>query len=203
MPNASPHWTGQTTAVQAQTTVAPAANQRATMDLRSVYGAMLYVNVGRSATTAITGNPMTLVVRPLHNNGARRHPANPHGRLAGSAAALAPTISGTQNAPQTSLTLSSTTSMVAGDLICVGYGTANEEFCRVSKVTSGTVILLDAPTINNHANSEIVTTQAESWAIPIPGGHLYEVIFDFGACSAGPTLSVSAWYETYDYDTIA
>lgn len=117
--------------------------------------------------------------------------------------ALSTTINGTQNAPQTSLTLASTASMAAGDILCVGYNTANEEYCRVSKVTSGTVVLLDAPTINNHANSETVTTQAEVWAIPVPGGHLYEVIFDFGACSAGPTLSVSAWYETYDYDTIA
>jgi hypothetical protein len=202
MSTSTPNWTGQTTAVQAQTTVAAACNQRATMDLRAKYQARLYVAVGRAGTTAITGSPLTLVVRPLHNNAARRHPANPLGRVAGSVTAVSTTINGTQNQPQTSLTLTSTTGMAVGDILCVGYNSANEEYCRVSKVTSGTVVLLDAPTIVNHANGETVTNQGESWIIPVPGGSLYEVIFDFGACSAGPTLSVSAWYETYDSDTI-
>lgn len=199
---AAPTWTLNAAAVLARTTLAAANINQFTWDLRGKFMGRLYAAAGRAGTTAITGSPLSLIVRPIHNNGAHRFPVNPWGKIAGGVTALAPTISGTQNAPQSSLTLSSTTSMVAGDLICVGYNTSNEEYCRVAKVTSGTVILLDAPTINNHANAEVVTTQADIWIIPVPGGSLVEVVFDYGACSAGPTLSIQAWGETYDSDTI-
>ena len=52
-----------------------------------------------------------------------------------------------------------------------------------------------------HVDNEYIGL-AESWSIPVPGGSLYEIIFDYGGSSSGEAVAVLASAQTYDSDTI-
>jgi hypothetical protein len=133
-------------------------------------------------------------VIPTLNNDGTRSPAPLMARISQTAAAVAPTQSGASSAGDQSITLSSATSVTAGDYVCVGEGTANEEYAQVSKVVTA-VVTFSEPLKLAHANSDPFTTKADVWVGWIPGGATYSVVFDYGASGAGDSVRVKAFAQ--------
>ena len=196
-------WTEQTSALIASAAIAAGALNRATFNLSAKYAARVFIALGRTANTAFTGNPASVVIRGSHNNFAFRSPSNVFGVEANSATANSTTLSAGTTAGATSFSVASATGFSSGGLVCLSPGDANqEEWCRISKV-SGTTITPDSPLINAHDNADTVTTAADAWEVLLPGGQYYELIVDYGGATAGSNYRVQAWYQTYDSDTTA
>jgi len=198
-----PTWTEQG-ALLASTSITATNTSRTTVNLRSVYGARLFIAIGRTNATAYTGNAPTVIVRPYPTSAGTinfRAPATQHSFQCGSVTAVAPTISGAVSAAATSFAVSSATGLTVGDLMCLSPGdSGQEEWIRISRINS-TTIYPDAPVLNAHDNADTATNQADCFEVWVPGGSYYEVIIDYGGASAGPGLRAQIYYQTYDSDT--
>ena len=192
-------------AVLAATTVAPRSMARGTLDLRTKPGAYLFAWVGRMGATALAAAVQVQVRRVLNNGTAAV------GGTAGTsvswasqtAASIATKVNANANAGGTTVGVASATGLVAGDTICIyDAAFARLEFARVSKVVS-TTVTVDAPLRYAHASAQgdAVTRLADRFApVLLPGGSLYEVVFDYGASTTGPPVVVLAKAQTYDFD---
>lgn len=190
--------------VAAITTLARNATARATLDLRTKWGAWVHVLTGRGGTTALSAGIDILARRTQSNGGIITPAAVPQMRTDTTAAqSTTCTASGSpNNAGVTSLTVASTTSFAAGDLILVqdnASPTSVSEWLRVARVTSSTVLLLDTPTQQAHNNTaHTVRNKAEAYAFWLDGGALWEIIIDYGAQSTGDTLTYLILAQTLD-----
>jgi hypothetical protein len=92
-----------------------------------------------------------------------------------------------------------------GVLAIPANGTAlpTMEFGRVTNFTANTSITWDAPTLFAHNDNEIIVTRADMGMFEIPGGSVYEIIFDYVAQAAGDAAAICAWTQTYDSNTSA
>ena len=106
------------------------------------------------------------------------------------------------------MTLSATTSIVAGDVICIsdsgGTTFARTEFKVVSSVSSPTLTLADGlDYAHTSAQADIVSRLADVFApMYLAGGTLWEVIFDYGVSATGGNVVVMAHAQTYDSDLV-
>lgn len=197
-------------AVVAAATLARGSTARGTLDLRAKFGAYLFPRIGRGGTTALTNGIDVLVRRVANNDGADgQHPAGAPAMLSSTAAASSTTCATSDsNSGQPALNVSSITGFAAGDIICIwdsGNTTFSRlEFHRVSKTATG-ILTLDRNLHYTHTSAGVdtVRNKADVFApIWIPGGSLWEVVFDYGDDSAGDTAVVQCMAQTYDSDTI-
>jgi hypothetical protein len=171
-------------------------------------GAFLFIAVGRTGVNALTNGVEVRVNRTLNNN-ARGHPAAlvPLGPGL-SVAANSTTCSGSDSAAgQTTLNVASTTGFVQGDYVLIqdaGGGLTRMEWARVSRVTSSTALLVDRALQFTHTAAGADTVRNKSDIYPpvwVPGGTVYELIFDYGDDTSGDSVIVECKYQSYDSDT--
>lgn len=186
-----------------------------TYDLRTAFGAYLFVKLGRGGTTALTNPLVVRISRVLNNNVAAIgiiHPVGLPQFNSQTAAANSTTQSVTtaSTAGTNTLNVASITGFAAGDLICIqdGAGTSTRlEWQRVSK-TSGTVLTLDDNLVFTHTTAQsggqdTVRNKADVFApVWLPGGSLWEVIFDYGNGGAGDSMTCQALGQTYASEQI-
>lgn len=197
---ATPTWTES--ALVTINTLARNAVSRTTLDLRAKFGAYVLARIGRGGTTALT-NGVDFICRRTYNNDAEIFPAGLPAFRGESVAANGTTCAASGNtAPVTSLTVASTTGYAAGDLICIqdnATPTGLTEWARVARVTSATVLLLDAPTKNSHnSTAHTVRNKADAWAVYLEGGALWEIIVDYGDDTAGESITLEVVAQTND-----
>lgn len=190
-------------------TLARNATTRATLDLRAKWGAYLSVMLGRGGTTALTNGVDVLCRRTLGNNTSLQLGAVPQVRSGATAAVSTTcTAAGTpNNAGVSSLTVASTTGFAAGDIIAICEASPSataSEFARVARVTSATVLLLDAPTKFAHNDTgHTVRNQGDAWTFWLDGGATWEIVVDYGDDSAGESVTLVASAQTLDAVTSA
>lgn len=191
-----------TQVVLAVTTLTNNTRTFANLDLRGKYGAGVIVNVSRLTSANLGGSPFQVIARPTYGNKAVRCASDIFGRMAVSTTACnQTTITGAMTGGTTdSVTLSSSTGFNSDTLVAINPGGSTFEVLRVARSFSGT-LYFDTPCINSHSSGETIVNLAESWTIDLPGGHLYEICFDYAAGS-GPSMSVMAHAMIHDYDTI-
>lgn len=202
--------------VVAAAVLARGATARGTVDLRSKFGAYLFVKIGRGGTTGLT-NGVDVLIRRMPNNGAAstvggKHPAGIALLSSTVACNGNTTIAGSNaNAGDVEIHTASVSNFVVGDIICIQDGDAGVtrlEWARVSKLTvaSGTGLTLDSPISFTHTTAQADTVRNKSDAFApvwLAGGSTYEVIFDYGDDAAGESVTVQAVAQTYDSDSIA
>jgi hypothetical protein len=204
----TPNWTDHTSVISAQT-LARGSTLRGTLNLKTKFGAKLFVRLGRGGTTALT-NGVNVQIRALANDGTNNvpHPGEVVPLLSSTAAASSTTVSSDSASGQAALNVSSSTGFAAGDTICIqdsGGGVTRLEFAKVSKTATG-VLTLDSNLIFTHtaAQADTVRNKADIFApVWLDGGSLYEVIVDYGDDTAGEAVTVQVYAQTYDSDTIA
>lgn len=199
MGNATPVWTDQGEILR-EVVAITALGTRGTFDLRGKYQGKILANVGRSGSTAWATFPYAFILRPMFGNLAARAPSNRYGRSGNGVTAAATTLNGATSANATTAILTSASSFAAGELICIGYNTANVEWARISKISSNT-ITLDAPLINSHSNGDTVTNCADTLEMIVPGGQTYEYVLDNSMSATGPNVQIVANLMTYDSDS--
>lgn len=211
MASATPVWTDPVSAIIAAQVLARGSTVRGTLDIRSKFGAYLFLKLGRGGTTALT-NGVDVMARRLVGNAAAtvgyENPAGTPALLSQNAAASGTTVSTDSNSGQAALNVASITGFAAGDIIAIqdsGGGVTRLEYHRVSKTATG-ILTLDRNLVFTHtaAQADTVRNKADVWApLWLPGGALWEVIFDYGDDAAGESVTVQALAQTYDSETIA
>jgi hypothetical protein len=195
--------------VLANTTVTLGSVNRVTpIDWRTKWGGYIFARIGRLGTTALTNGVTVLIRRVIAPSGAYSaatavlHPAAVSPFVGGITAAVSTTCAASGNpAGSASLTVASTTSFVVGGYIYIdGAGSGNKEFLRVAKITSGTVLLLDAPTqLAHNSASDNVTTQADVLTpVWVDGGSFIEVVIDYGASTTGSSVAAEVYAQSFD-----
>lgn len=196
----TPTWSDNQTVLATQQ-LARNAVVSATMDWRTKWGGRLMVRLGRTGTTALTGNGVRVIVRPDVNNTTIAHPGavwQNEGQLAAAQSTTCATSD--SNSGQNILTVGSTTSWAAGDFGVLNVNGAREEWFRVARVTDSTHLLLDENLQFTHtsAQADTLRNKAECWTIELPGGTVWRVIVDYGSSTAGDTMQVHAVAQTMD-----
>ncbi len=203
MATITPNWS-DATPVPVQT-LARNAILRTTLDLRARHGAYALPLIGRQGTTALTNGVDFLVRRTVAAN-TITHPGAYAAFVSQAVAAISTTCAASGNdAGVGTLTVASTTSFVAGDTIMVGDPAAvgTIEWCRVARITSGTALLLDAPTrLAHNSTAHFVRNKADAFGpVWLDGGAICEVIFDYGDDTAGEAVTVACYAQLYDSNT--
>jgi len=204
----TPSWS-ESTVITPQV-LARGSTLRATLDLRTKHGARLLIRLGRGGTAALT-NGVDVLIRTLWNNDVAAggpHPASVSPQLSQTAAANSTTVDADSASGQAVLNVASTTGFVAGDFICIqdsGGGVTRLEFQRISKITNPGAsgeLNMDRPLAFTHtaAQADTVRNKSDAWTPWLPGGSLYEVIFDYGDDAAGDSVTVEVRAQTYDQD---
>ncbi len=209
MPSITPSWTDTATNIVAIASLARNAVVSGTIDLRSKFGAFLFICVGKTGTTALTNGVEVRVNRTINNNG-RGHPSS-HAALGPGAfaAAQSTTVNADSASGQNILNVASTTSWAQGDYLLIvetGGGFTRAEWARVARVTDATHLLLDRNLQFTHtaAQADTVRNKADIYSpVWCPGGSVYEVIFDYGDDAAGDSVIVECTAQTYDSDAVA
>jgi hypothetical protein len=201
MASVTPVWADNVSVV-ASTNLARGSTVRGTIDLSAKFGAWLFVRIARGGTAALT-NGIDVLIRRLFNSVV--HPGSLVPLNSGFTAASATTVNADSASGQQALNVASITGFAAGDIICINQGGAREEWARVSKTAAG-VLTLDDDLQFTHTAAQADTVRNQAFTPPpiwLPGGAVYEVIFDYGDDSAGDTAQVMAVAQRYDSDTIA
>ena len=213
MADFTPVWTDSGTAVISARCMARNTIVRSTVDLRTAVGAYLFAGVGRGGITALT-NGVNFVVRRVPNNDGI-HIAADYIKLASSyAAAILKLINYGTNytAGVTTMAIDGTGTTITGEIWCLWGVTAipadttaltTLEFLRNCKVASTTAITFDTVTMQAHNDNEILTNKADCWQVWLPGGSVYEVIFDYGDDAAGESVAIVCYSQTYTNDASA
>ncbi len=199
----TPTWTDNVTIV-ALTTLARNAVSRTTFDWRTKWGGFVFIRFGRGGTTALSSG-LPVILRRMINAAAIEHVGGATPAFVTQSAAAVATTCTASGSPNpigaTSLTVASTTSFAVGDLVFIdgSAGTTNSEVVRVARVTSATVLLLDAPLIYAHNNvADAARNRADMFTCWLEGGAEYELIIDYGAPAAGDTATIEALAQTLD-----
>ena len=206
MATATPVWTDNVSVIAAAT-LAAGNKTRGTLDLRSKFGAMIFLRLGRKGATAPASAIQAQIRRVINNDGAGGiHPGAPIPLAGSTSTGQSTTVNSDSNSGQNVLNVASVTNFAAGDMICI-YDTsfARLEFHRVSKVSGSTLVLDDnLGYTHTAAQADNVTRMADVFApVWLNGGSLWEVVVDYGASASGSDYVVECKAQTYDSDTIA
>lgn len=195
--------------VVAKATLTRGSTARGTIDLRGAFGAKLWVRIGRTGTAALD-QPVKVKIRALQetDTAGKGNPA-PYQLLESdlTAAGANTTIAADAAAGASTITVASATGIAADDVLCIqdaGGGFTRLEFRRVSKI-SGTTVTLDSPLEYAHtaAQADTVRDLANCWGpVFLPGGEVFEIIFDYGAATTGDSVTIHATANVHESDTI-
>lgn len=147
------------------------------LDLRTKFGAWLYVRIGRRVTTALTRSGYVMI-RPSAND-AVAHPGTAYDRLSSTAAAgAATTLASGASAGAETISVASATGLAVGDTLCLHSpdSSANRvEWARVMGI-SGTTITLEEPLKTAHNSADAVSNGADVFdRMWLPGGDKYTI----------------------------
>jgi hypothetical protein len=214
MATVTPNFTDNVSVVAAQV-LARGSTVRGTLDLRTKFGAYAFAKIGRGGTTALAGGTTPgvdcLFRRVINNDTATAggvHPVGSPAFLSSIAAASSTTVSGDSNSGQAVLNIGTLTGFAAGDIICIqdsGAGVTRLEWHRVSKTAGAGTMTLDRNLQFTHTAAQADTVRNKSDVFSpvwLPGGSLWECIFDYGDDTAGDSVTVSCLAETYDSETV-
>jgi hypothetical protein len=216
MPLITPVWTDTGTTIVAPQCLARGNNLRATFDMRLKYGCRVHIGIGRGGIAALTAPGVSVICRAIPNNGAIRN-AQPYFQFSTSSPASAAVLKLVNNLPgyvagTTVFAVDNAGNSALEDIDCMWGVTAipanatalpTMEFGRVSAFTAATAITWDAPTLFTHADNEIIVSRAECGQFELPGGQVYELIFDYLPHAAGDSAAIAAWLQTYDSNSAA
>ena len=187
------------------------------LDLRAKIGGTLFVAVGTGGSTAIVDGPRVVVRRMLANDAAAHVYSAPFWAVTTRLTAGLCLINGAVAAGVQSFAVDGPigATRAIGDLLffwgidsgtgipaASGAITPNHG-CEVLRCngTSATLILTDSVCKYDHHDNEYIGL-ADSFNIWLPGGSLYELVFDYSPASAGEAIAVMADIQTYDTDTL-
>src|SRR5438067_5716584 len=199
MATATPNWTDNVSVIAAATLTA-GNKTRGTIDLRSKFGAFLFVRLGRKGATA-PGSAIQVQVRRVLNNDAAGgiHPGAAIPLAGNTSTGQATTVSSDSASGQNVLNVASVTNFAAADTICIYDSSfARLEFHRVSKV-SGSTLVLDDNLGYSHtaAQADNVTRMADVFSpLWLNGGSLWETVVDYGGTGTGSDYVVEARAQT-------
>jgi hypothetical protein len=216
MTNTGPFWTDYT-AVQAPYALLKGGvplRTTAGLDLRSKFGGMLKIAVGRYSTAALNVGMDVIVRRTLSNDGAAHAYSAPLFSVMDGTAYNYQLINYASNYAAGVQSIAFDTqagSFAHGDGLCFWGQTSipgqagalsfasgvNMEILRCSAGTA-TPLIPDAPTKFAHNDNEYFTL-ADSWEVWLPGGATYALVFDPGAVTtASGVFAVMADIQTFD-----
>lgn len=199
----TPTWSDNVTVLAIGAINRNTVSRTAPIDLRTKWGAMLFVRIGRGGTTALTTGVAVIARRTINNNGIEHVGGAAASFLGQTAAAIGTTCAAAgNNAGVTSLVVASSASFAVGDLIWVASAApanTDSEWCRVSQITDATHLLLDAPTKFAHNNvAHTVRNKSDLYTIWLEGGATYELIIDYGTSTTGEAITAEVWAQTLD-----
>ena len=209
----TPSWTDAGGTVVSPQCLTRGNSVRGTIDLRTKYGAFLLAGIGRGGTTALT-NGVNFIARRVPNNDGVHIAADFCNFVTATAAAILKLVNFVAGyaAGEQTLTIDGTGTPSASDIFCLwgvgaipanGTALSTLEFLRCSLQAGGTSITFDTTTKQAHADNEYLTSKAECYCVWLPGGSVYEVIFDYGDDTAGEAVAVACYHQTYASDTSA
>ena len=213
MADFTPVWTDSGTEVISPRCMARGTIVRSTIDLRTAIGAYLFAGVGRGGITALT-NGVNFIARRVPNNDGIHIAADLVNYLSSYAAAILKLINYGSNyaSGRVEMAIDGTGTPTAGEIHCLWGQTAipadttaltTLEFLRCAKQATATSITFDTATMQAHNDNEIITSKADCWNVWIPGGSVYEVIFDYGDDAAGESVAVVCYAQVYTNDASA
>lgn len=146
-----------------------------TLDLRTKFGAWLYVRMGRRVATALTRAAYVAIRRT--DNDTLVLPNQMFDQISQTIAAQSNTLSAGTSIGDGTITLTSATGFAIGDTICIHSDDSNAnrvEFARVVSIASNT-LTLERNLLVAHNSADRVTSLADVTAIWLPGNERYEV----------------------------
>jgi hypothetical protein len=202
---ATPSWTDKVSIVSV-TKVANGATASGTLDLAGLFGAYIFMRVGRLTSTAPATGIYIYIRRLLYNSGASADVPHP-GALGiyqdSTVAANLTTLNGTPSFPTAAVTLTSATGFGGNQYVCITDNATTPtrvEFHHTSKVAS-TTLTMD----RNLANTSIVSGDtitnnalvcAPLWIDGTPSSGNIEVVFDYGLEVNSSAVVVEAFAQT-------
>jgi len=209
----TPVWTDSGTEVISPRCMARGTVVRSTIDLRTAVGAYLFAGVGRGGTTALT-NGVNFIARRVPNNDGIHFAADFLTNVSSFAAAILKLVNYGANYTSgvVTMTIDGTGTPTAGEVMCLWGQTSipadttaisTLEFLRCATQSGDTSITFDTTTKQAHNDNEIITSKASCWSVWLPGGSVYEVIFDYADDSAGESVAIVCYSQTYTHDASA
>ncbi|MEN6458590.1 MAG: hypothetical protein ABFC63_06635 [Thermoguttaceae bacterium] len=214
MASTGPSWTDNV-AVQSPYGLLKGGCLRTTFDLRSAFGAMLKIGVGRYATATLNVGLDVIVRRVLNNDGTTHLYGAPVAQFQSDTAYGSQLINNASNyaagASSIAFDNQAGTAFAHGDNLCfwgqtsipsvsgtMSFGAGvNLEILRCSSGTS-TPFVPDSPTKYAHNDNEHFTL-ANSWELWVPGGSVYALVFDAGGVTtASAVFAVMADLQRFD-----
>jgi hypothetical protein len=209
----TPVWTDSGTQVISPRCMARGTVVRGTIDLRTAFGAYLFAAIGRGGITALT-NGVNFIARRVPNNDGIHIAADTVNFTSSYAAAILKLINYGSNYTSgvTAMVIDGTGTTIPGEVYCLWGQTSipadttalsTLEFLRAVNTGSTTAITFDTATKQAHNDNEYITNKADAWCVWIPGGSVYEVIFDYGDDAAGESVAIVCYAQTYTNDVSA
>lgn len=169
-----------------------------TLDLKTKFGAYLYVRIGRNAATALT-RAGYVAVRPTDNQ-TLIFPNTNYDCVSSTGAVNATTLSAGASIGATTASLTSATGFAAGQTVCLNSSGSRIEFAQVCDLTTTTI------TIDRsggwrvaHNSGDTITWGADVFRVWLPGMDVYEIT---PVNNSGQTLIIGVDAAVYDSDTI-
>ena len=146
-----------------------------TIDLKTKYGAWLYIRMGRRVATALTRSAYVSVRRT--DNDTLVLPFTGYDFVSTTIAAQSNTLSAGTSIGDGTITLTSATGFAVGDTICIHSDDSNAnrvEFARVVSIATNT-LTLERNLRVAHNSADRVTSLSDVATVFIPGNDHYEV----------------------------
>ena len=146
-----------------------------TLNLKTKFGAWLYVRMGRRVATALTRSAYVAIRRT--DNDALVLPNQMFDAISQTAAAGNTTLSANSAVGDGTCVLTSASGFAIGDTICMHSDDANAQrvdFARIVNISS-TTLTLERNMLVAHTSGDRVTTLADVQSIWLPGNETYEI----------------------------
>lgn len=146
-----------------------------TLNLKTKFGAWLYVRMGRRVATALTRSAYVAIRRT--DNDSLVLPNQMFDAISQTAVAQSNTLSANTSVGDGTCTLTSATGFAVGDTICLHSDDTNAqrvEFARIVSIATNT-LTLERNMLVAHTSADRVTSLADVQSIWLPGNETYEI----------------------------
>ena len=146
-----------------------------TLNLKTKFGAWLYVRMGRRVATALTRSAYVAIRRT--DNDSLVLPNQMFDAISQTATAQSNTLSANTAVGDGTCTLTSATGFAIGDTICLHSDDTNAqrvEFARIVSIATNT-LTLERNMLVAHTSADRVTSLADVQSIWLPGNETYEI----------------------------
>ena len=146
-----------------------------TLNLKTKFGAWLYVRMGRRVATALTRSAYVAIRRT--DNASLVLPTQMFDAISQTAVAQSNTLSANTAVGDGTCVLTSATGFAIGDTICLHSDDTNAqrvEFARIVNIATNT-LTLERNMLVAHTSADRVTSLADVQSIWLPGNETYEI----------------------------